>query len=75
MNTVKCKNETEKLAAIKNFCAAQIDDNNYNIRSYEACRRSVLDYADEIHALKIANKRFEKILEIIDASEHTIIIL
>lgn len=75
MTWVQCKNETEKLAAIKNFCVKQIENNNYNIASYEADRECILDYADEIHALKIANNRFEKILEIIDANEHTCIML
>lgn len=75
MTWVQCKNETEKLAAIRNFCVKQIENNNYNIASYEADRECSSDYADEIHALKIANNRFEKILEIIDANEHTCIML
>lgn len=43
--------------------------------TYEANRKCSFDYADEIHALKIANNRFGKILEIIDANEHEYILL
>lgn len=75
MAWIQCRNETEKLAEIKKFCAKQIESNNYNIASYEANRKCSFDYADEIHALKIANNRFGKILEIIDANEHEYILL
>ena len=71
MTFIQCKNETEKLDAIKRYCKVQIMENNRNIQWLEANKSSPLDYADEIHELKLINKRFAKILEIIEADEFT----
>lgn len=71
MEWIKCKNDAEKLEAIKAYCNHQIQTNNCNIKSYRLDQSSPLDYADEIHELELANKRFEKILEIINADEFT----
>lgn len=71
MEWIKCKNDAEKLEAVKAYCNKQIQTNNCNIESYRADQSSPLDYADEIHELELVNKRFEKILEIINADEFT----
>lgn len=71
MTWIKCKNDAEKLEAIKSYCNHQIQANNCNIESYRLDQSSPLDYADEIHELELVNKRFEIILEIIEADEHT----
>lgn len=75
MRFIQCKTQTEKLDAIKQYCNEQISENNRNIQWFEANKISRLDYADEIHELKISNKRFEKILEIIEADEFTDIMI
>lgn len=75
MAFIKCKNETEKLNAIRKYCEMQIENNDYEINSFEADRDSPLDYADEIHELKLRNKRFKTILEIIEADEFTSIMI
>ena len=71
MGWIKCKNDAEKLEAVKAYCKQQIQANNVNIESYRADQSSPLDYADEIHELELVSKRFEKILEIINADEFT----
>lgn len=75
MNWVKCKNETEKLDAIKNYCNMQITENNNNIVWFEAERNSILDYAEEIKELKLRNAHFKKIIEIIEADEFRSILI
>lgn len=75
MTFIQCKNETEKLDAIKRYCKAQITENSRQIQWFEAIKSCPLDYADEIHELKLSNKRFEKILEIIEADEFTDIMI
>lgn len=75
MKFIKCKNEMEKLQAIKNYCSAQIKENNYNIEWLKANRKSSLDYADEINELENKNADFNKIIEIINADELTSILI
>ena len=75
MKFVKCKNETEKLQAIKAFCEEEIAENIRNIKMFEADRCSPLDYAEEIHECNMRKVRFEKIVQIIDADEFTSIML
>ena len=69
MKWVRCKNDAEKLQAIKEYCNSQITNNNYCIESYKLDRVSSLDYMEEIHELEIRNKRFNDILRIIEADE------
>lgn len=75
MTFVKCKNDAEKLNAIKDYCNAQIKENNHNIEWFKAEQSCPLDYADEIHELKIRNARLNKIIEIIEADEFMNIML
>lgn len=75
MTFVKCKNDTEKLQAIKNYCNAQIKENNHRITWFKAEQECPLDYADEIHELKTRNAHFEKVLEIIEADEFTSVMI
>lgn len=71
MKFIKCKNDAEKIEAIKDYCIQQINENYGKIDWYKLNQECSLDYADEIHELKLINKRFEKILEIIEADENT----
>ena len=71
MEWIKCKNDAEKLEAIKDYCTQQINGNNGKIEWYKLNQECSLDYADEIHELELVSKRFEKILEIINADEFT----
>lgn len=71
MNWVKCKNESEKLQAIKDYCLSQIKKNNRQIRWYE----SEENYLAEIHELKVLNRRFETILNIIAADSTTSVVV
>lgn len=71
MNFVKCKNDTEKLQAIKNYCNAQIKEYNHRIEWLKAQQDCPLDYADEIDELKTRIAHFKKIIEIIEADEFT----
>lgn len=75
MEFVKCKNETEKLQAITEYCNAQIEKNNYNLNWYRSEQSSPLDYEYEINELNAMNARFKKIIEIIEADEFTSIML
>lgn len=75
MKFVKCKNDAEKLQAIKNYCLAQIAENNYNLNFLKNHQTSPLDYADEIGELQARNIRFQKIIEIIEADEFTSVML
>ena len=75
MKFIQCKTPTEKLDAIKQYCNEQISENNRNIQWFKTHQISRLDYADEIHELEISNKRFEKILEIIEANECTDVLI
>lgn len=68
---IKCHTEAEKLAAVRKYCLSQIGDLDGKISWLEAMRDSPIDYSDEIHDLKITRKRFTTMLEIIDADEHT----
>ena len=69
MKFINCKNDTEKIQAIKSYCCEQIEQNDYNIKWYKLERDNALDYASEIHELEVSNMRFKKIIEIIDANE------
>lgn len=71
MNWVKCKNESEKLQAIKDYCLSQIKKNDRQIRWYE----SEESYLTEIHELKLLNRRFETILNIIAADSTTSVVV
>lgn len=75
MDFIKCKNETEKLAAIKRYCEAQVAENDRRIKWFEAERESSLDYYEEIHECKTRKAHFGKIVEIIEADEHTSIMI
>lgn len=75
MTFIRCKNDVEKLNAIKDYCNAQIKDNDYNIGWFKANKNCPLDYADEIHELELRNMRFKKIIEIIEADKFTEIML
>lgn len=69
MEFIKCKNDMEKVQAIKNYCNKQIKDNNYNIQWYKSEQSCPLDYSEEIHELETRNAHFKKIIEIIEADE------
>ena len=71
MSWVKCKNDTEKLVAIKDYCNKQIESNKYSIEFLKEDRNNPFDYAEEIRELEVRNHRFEKIIKIIDADEFT----
>lgn len=71
MKFVKCKNELEKIQAIKEYCNEQIKEFNLRIDWFKANQDSPLDYADEIHELKTRIAHFETINKIIDADEYT----
>lgn len=71
----KCKNDAEKIEAIKDYCTQQINENNGKIEWYKLNQECSLDYKAEILDLKILNKRFEKILEIIEADEYTSVLI
>lgn len=75
MTFVKCKNDAEKLKVIKEYCEEKVKNNNMNINYYKADRTSILDYADEIHALELENMRFNNILKIIEADEFTSVLV
>lgn len=75
MKWIKCKNDTEKVQAIKKYCEEQIKENNFSINSYKADRTSSFDYAYEIHELEMRNTRFENILKIIEADELTSVLV
>lgn len=75
MEFIKCKNETEKLQAIFTYCQKQIEENNFLINLYQEEQTSPLDYADEIHELRVRNVRFQKIIDVIEADETTSILL
>ena len=75
MKWVKCKNDTEKVQAIKKICEEQIKENNFSINSYKADRTSSFDYAYEIHELEMSNARFDHILKIIEADELTSVLI
>ena len=71
MNWIKCKNESEKLQTIKDYCLSQIKENERQIRWYEAEE----SYLAEIHELKVLNRRFETILNIIAADSTTSVLV
>ena len=71
MSFVKCKNDTEKLQAIKNYCNAKIKEYNHRIEWFRVEQSCPLDYAEEIHDLETRNAHFRKIVEIIEADEFT----
>lgn len=75
MKWIKCKNDTEKVQAIKKYCEEQIEENNFSINSYKADRSNSLDYAYEIQELEMRNTRFENILKIIEANELTSVLI
>lgn len=75
MKLVKCKNETEKIQAITDYCNAQIQEYNGRIQWFKTQQTSSLDYIDEIDELKTRIAHFEKILEIIQADEFTSIMI
>ena len=75
MDFIKCKNEAEKLSAIKSYCNRLIEWNNQNIYSYKMDCSSPLDYAYEIRELENRNECFKKIVKIIEANEFTYIML
>lgn len=75
MKFVKCKNESEKLQAILAYCSEEIRNADYNINSYISSRASILDYADEIHDLRLYKARLETITRIIEADENTSIMI
>ena len=69
MKWIRCKNDAEKLQAIKEYCNSQIVRDNQSIESYKLDRECSLDYMEEIHELEIRNKRFNDIIRIIEADE------
>lgn len=71
MKVIKCKNDSEKVQAIKNYCNEQIKELKNRIEFFEHEKTSSLDYIDEIDELKTRKAHFEKILEIIQADEFT----
>ena len=75
MKFVKCKNETEKLQAIRAFCEEQIDECVRIIKMFESDRCSSLDYKEEIHDANMRKIRFEKIVQIINADEFTSVMM
>lgn len=75
MKFIKCKNETEKLKVIADYCNEQIKNNNYNINFLKASKSYPSDYAEEIHELELKNKNFETILKIINADKLTSIMI
>lgn len=75
MKFIKCKNETEKINAISNYCKAQIEENNRQINWLEAEKTSPLDYMDEIAEHKRIIAHFNKIIEIIEADEFTSVMI
>lgn len=75
MKWVKCKNDTEKIQAIKKYCEEEIKENDLAINEYKLDRVSSLDYAYEIRELEMRNARFENILKIIEADELTSVLI
>lgn len=71
MKFIKCKNETEKLKAIEDYCNEKIKENNCRIDFFKAEQESPLDYAEELHELETRNAYFETIIKIIKADEFT----
>ena len=75
MKWVKCKNDTEKVQAIKKYCEEQIKENNFSINSYKVDRASSFDYVYEIQELETRNTIFENILKIIEEDELTSVLI
>lgn len=75
MEFIKCKNETEKIKAITNYCQAQIKECNRRIEWYEFNKISTLDYLEEIDEMKVRIAHFSKIIEIIEADEFTSVMM
>lgn len=74
MDFVKCKNDSEKVAAIAEFCKKQIELCNYSINLFESDRDSAMDYFEEISDLENLKSRFEWIMRVINADEFTSIL-
>ena len=53
MDFVKCKNDSEKVAAIAEFCKKQIELCNYSINLFESDRDSAMDYFERFGKSKI----------------------
>ena len=75
MSWVKCKNDQEKLQAIKKYCNEQITKNNREITWLNSQKFCGLDYADEIRELQNRNVQFENIIKIIEADELTSVLI
>lgn len=75
MKFVKCKNETEKLQAIKEYCNDKIKEYNQRIDWLKANQTSAFDYVDEIEEYRFRIAHFETILKIINADEYTSIMV
>lgn len=71
MKFVKCKNETEKLQAVMSYCNEKIQEYKGRIEWFEANKVSSLDYMEEIDELKTRIAVLEQVTKIIEADEHT----
>ena len=65
----------EKLNAIKSYCENRAMNIDYNINFLKANQDSPADYREEIDNLQLQKNDFEKILEIINATENSCILI
>ena len=75
MSFITVKNNTEKLNAIKSYCESRIQNIDYNINFMKSNQDSPADYKEEIDELQLKKCEFEKILEIINATEKSSILI
>ena len=75
MEWIKCKNDHEKIEAIRRYCENQVNECKYQIDIYKRGRESTLDYMYEIDELKARKRRFQTILDIIAADEFTSVMI
>ena len=75
MKFVQCKNTDDKLLEIVKFCTSKIKENNYQINYLVSQQESQLDYADELHELRLRNTQLEVILRIANAGENETVLV
>ena len=71
MDFVRCKNDSEKVKAIRAVCTKWIEENDFAINCLKASQDSPFDYAEEIGELTMRNSQLKKIVQIIDVDEFT----
>lgn len=75
MNFITVKDNAEKLIAIKKYCESRIVKIDYDINFMKLHQDSPADYAEEINDCQLEKRDFEKILEIVNATEKSAILI